>query len=59
MLSAKGFRGQTRIDIYAELEDGESGERFKFQIKNVQFTDGRPSQLAGRRSGQEGSPVRL
>lgn len=40
MLSAKEFRGQDRIDIYAELEDGESGERFKWRIVNFQFTEG-------------------
>ncbi|MCT4779824.1 MULTISPECIES: phage tail tube protein [Exiguobacterium] len=40
MKTATEFRGQDRIDIYCELEDGESGERFKWRIVNVQFTEG-------------------
>lgn len=40
ILSGANFRGQDRLDIIAELEDGESGERFSYAIQNLKLTTG-------------------
>lgn len=40
LLSGSNFRGQNRLDILAELEDGESGERFSYSIQNIKLTTG-------------------
>lgn len=40
LLTALDSEGQERIDFLAELEDDESGERFSYQIIDVQFTSG-------------------
>lgn len=40
LLSGSNFRGQNRLDILAELEDGESGERFSYSIQNIKLQSG-------------------
>lgn len=40
LLSGSNFRGQDRLDIVAELVDGESGERFSYAIQNLKLTTG-------------------
>lgn len=40
LLSGSNFRGQDRLDILAELEDGESGERFSYSIQNIKLQTG-------------------
>lgn len=40
LLSGSNFRGQNRLDILAELEDGESGERFSYSIQNIKLQTG-------------------
>ncbi|WP_312085481.1 phage tail tube protein [Exiguobacterium sp.] len=40
LLSGTNFRGQNRLDILAELEDGESGERFSYSIQNIKLQTG-------------------
>ncbi|WP_026831467.1 hypothetical protein, partial [Exiguobacterium antarcticum] len=40
ILSGTEFRGQDRLDIIAEIVDGESGERFSYAIQNIKLTNG-------------------
>lgn len=40
LLSGSAFRGQDNLAILAELEDGESGERFSYALKNIKLTTG-------------------
>lgn len=40
LLSGSAFRGQDNLAILAELEDGESGERFSYALKNIKLETG-------------------